>query len=101
MPAWFVCLRGAAGTILPRPHCPCAAPPESAGSEDDGGARSGWRRAGRERSRRMQMASTAAPKMIHGASTIRSLPVIRAALVADAVSTSACGGDDRLVEVPW
>jgi hypothetical protein len=49
----------------------------------------------------MQMASTAAPKMIHGASTIRSLPLIRAALVADAVSTSACGGDDRLVEVPW
>ena len=29
----------------------------------------------------MQMASTAAPKMIHGASTIRSLPLIRAALL--------------------
>ncbi len=50
----------------------------------------------------MQIAASPTPKTIHGASTIRSVPVIRVApSQASAVTVSAPGGRAAPVQLKW
>ena len=78
-------IRGAAGTpARPRPPgCGCA---RAAGSEEGARDRPGWGLGVRpERSSRMQTADSPAPKVIHGATTIRSLTVIGSVQAASTI----------------
>jgi anaerobic C4-dicarboxylate transporter len=55
----------------------------------------------RDRRSRKQTTARATPKKTHGATTIRSMPVICAVLAASAVIISAPGGFDLMVKLSW